>query len=208
MCSRSAARPKCRASATATKYSSWRSSMTPSMVCRPGEALPRQATRACPVDLGCGWGVGLWPRPTRNPPAASSTDDRASQRVRDRAGQALIPLPDHRVGGDGGAMLTTLLSFLGACTVIAAVPGPSTALIIRQSVRGGKRAGFLTVLGNETGVFVWGCAAALGLTALLAASQAAYDIMRVVGAGVLLWFGTQSLLAARRMKNDVAEAET
>jgi threonine/homoserine/homoserine lactone efflux protein len=105
-------------------------------------------------------------------------------------------------------MLLTLLSFLGACTVVAAVPGPSTALIIRQSIRGGKRSGFMTVLGNETGVFLWGCAAALGLTALLAASQVAYDVMRVVGAAVLLWFGTQSLLSARRLKQAPHDAET
>jgi threonine/homoserine/homoserine lactone efflux protein len=95
-------------------------------------------------------------------------------------------------------MPTTLLPFLGACTVIAAVPGPSTALIIRQSIRGGRRAGFATVLGNESGVFLWGIAAAFGFTALLAASRVAYDTMRITGAAVLIWFGIQSLRAARR----------
>lgn len=94
-------------------------------------------------------------------------------------------------------MLRTLLPFLGACTLIAASPGPSTMLIIRQSLRG-RRAGFLTVLGNETGVFVWGTVAAFGLTALLAASQVAYDVMRVVGAVALVGFGVRTLLDARR----------
>lgn len=99
-------------------------------------------------------------------------------------------------------MLASLLTFLIACTAVAAVPGQSTALIIRQSIRGGKRAGLATVLGNESGVFIWGCAAAFGFTALLAASQLAYDGMRIVGAGVLLWFGIQSFRAARKMKRD------
>ncbi|MBZ4320251.1 LysE family translocator [Streptomyces huiliensis] len=94
-------------------------------------------------------------------------------------------------------MLTTLLPFLGACLLIAASPGPGTMLIIRQSLRS-RRAGFLTVLGNETGVFVWGVAAACGLTALLAASEVAYDVMRIVGAGVLVTFGVRALLEARR----------
>jgi threonine/homoserine/homoserine lactone efflux protein len=94
--------------------------------------------------------------------------------------------------------MLTLLPFLGACVVVAALPGPSTALIIRQSIRGGRRNGLATVLGNESGVFLWGVAAALGLTALLAASQLAYDVMRFTGAAVLVWFGAQSLLAARR----------
>jgi threonine/homoserine/homoserine lactone efflux protein len=70
-------------------------------------------------------------------------------------------------------------------------------LIIRQSLRS-RRAGFATVLGNETGVFTWGVIAAFGLTALLAASQLAYDVMRITGAIVLIVFGIQTLRAARR----------
>lgn len=95
-----------------------------------------------------------------------------------------------------GPMLSTLLAFLGACTLIAASPGPSTVLIIKQSLRS-RRSGLLTVLGNETGVFVWGVVAAFGLTALLAASEVAYDVMRIVGALVLIAFGVQALRQAR-----------
>ncbi|MBC2902058.1 LysE family translocator [Streptomyces cupreus] len=98
-------------------------------------------------------------------------------------------------------MLTTLVAFLGACTLVAASPGPSTVLIIRQSLHS-RRSGFLTVLGNETGVFVWGVIAAFGLTALLTASEVAYDVMRVVGAVVLVGFGVQTLRAARRSKGE------
>ncbi|MFG3260074.1 LysE family translocator [Streptomyces sp. NPDC048172] len=90
-----------------------------------------------------------------------------------------------------------LLPFVAACTLIALAPGPSTVLIIRNSLRG-RRLGMLAVLGNETGVFVWGVVAACGLTALLAASEVAYDVMRYTGAAVLLVFGVQALRAARR----------
>ncbi|MGC9543467.1 LysE family translocator [Streptomyces sp. UG1] len=96
-------------------------------------------------------------------------------------------------------MLTTLIAFLGACTLVAASPGPSTVLIIKQSLRS-RRSGFLTVLGNETGVFIWGVVAAFGLTALLTASEVAYDVIRVVGAVVLVGFGVQALRQARRAK--------
>ncbi len=96
-------------------------------------------------------------------------------------------------------MPTTLIAFLGACTLIAASPGPSTVLIIKQSLHS-RRSGFLTVLGNETGVFVWGVVAAFGLSALLTASEVAYDVMRVVGAVVLVGFGVQALRQARRGK--------
>ncbi|MDT0344142.1 LysE family translocator [Streptomyces litchfieldiae] len=95
-------------------------------------------------------------------------------------------------------MWSTLPAFLGACLLVAASPGPSTVLIIRNSLRG-RRSGLLTVLGNESGVFLWGVFAALGLTAVLDASEVAYDVMRVVGAVVLIGFGVQALRTARRM---------
>jgi len=95
-------------------------------------------------------------------------------------------------------MLQTLLPFLGACLLVAMSPGPSTVLIIRRSLVS-RRDGMATVLGNETGVFVWGVVAAFGLTALLTASQLAYDALRVVGAVVLVVFGVQALRSARRI---------
>lgn len=104
-------------------------------------------------------------------------------------------------------MPSTLLPFLGACLLIAASPGPSTVLIIRNSLAS-KRAGMMTVLGNETGVFVWGVVAAFGLTALLAASQLAYDVMRVVGAVVLITFGVQALRSARRTRTVASDEQT
>lgn len=94
-------------------------------------------------------------------------------------------------------MLSVLLPFLGACLLIAMSPGPSTVLIVRNSLRS-RRSGFMTVLGNETGVFVWGVAAAFGLTALLAASRTAYDVLRFGGAAVLIVFGVQAIRSARR----------
>ncbi|WP_171168770.1 LysE family translocator [Streptomyces sp. I05A-00742] len=102
-------------------------------------------------------------------------------------------------------MLTTLIAFLGACTLIAASPGPGTMLIIRKSLQS-RRAGFMTVLGNESGVFIWGVSAGLGLTALLAASQLAYDLLRIVGAVVLVTFGVRTLLEARRGGGGLGES--
>ncbi|MEU8826602.1 LysE family translocator [Streptomyces sp. NPDC048636] len=101
-------------------------------------------------------------------------------------------------------MLSTLFAFLGACTLIAASPGPSTVLIIRQSLAS-RRAGLLTVLGNETGIFIWGLVAAFGLTGLLAASEVAYNVMRITGAVVLVGFGLQTLRSARREGREAKE---
>ncbi|GAA2449900.1 LysE family translocator [Actinomadura vinacea] len=95
-------------------------------------------------------------------------------------------------------MLESLVAFAGAAILIALVPGPSTVVIMRSSMLSGRRAGLMTVLGNETGVLVWGLAAALGLSALLSASRLAYDGLRIAGAAVLVYFGVKALWQARR----------
>lgn len=95
-------------------------------------------------------------------------------------------------------MVESLVAFVGAAVLIAMVPGPSTVMIMQQSMRAGRRAGAATVLGNETGVLLWGLAAALGLSALLLASQVAYDVLRITGAALLVWFGVRTLWQARR----------
>jgi threonine/homoserine/homoserine lactone efflux protein len=97
-----------------------------------------------------------------------------------------------------------LMAFIGACVLVAMVPGVSTAIIIRQTIRDGRGSGFAATLGNETGILLWALAAAFGLTALLLASQVAYDTMRVVGAVVLVVMGAQALWQARGTR---AEAE-
>ncbi|MFD0690269.1 LysE family translocator [Actinomadura fibrosa] len=95
-------------------------------------------------------------------------------------------------------MLESLLAFTGAAVLISMAPGPSTVVIMRQSMRAGRRAGLATVVGNEAGVLAWGLAAAAGLSALLVASRLAYDGLRIVGAAVLVWFGVRALWSARR----------
>jgi hypothetical protein len=62
--------------------------------------------------------------------------------------------------GTAWGMLQTLVAFSGAAVVVALVPGPSMAVIVRQSVTAGRRAGVAAMLGNETGVVLWGLAAA------------------------------------------------
>lgn len=91
-----------------------------------------------------------------------------------------------------------LLAFVGACVLVAMVPGVSTAIILRETLRSGRGSGMAATFGNETGILVWGLAAAFGLSALLVASQVAYDVMRVAGAVVLVVMGAQALWQARK----------
>ncbi|GAA0919061.1 LysE family translocator [Nonomuraea longicatena] len=98
-----------------------------------------------------------------------------------------------------------LMAFIGGCVLVAMVPGVSTAIILRQTIRAGRGSGFAATLGNETGILLWALAAAFGLTALLLASQVAYDVMRVVGAVVLVVMGAQALWQARGKRAETEE---
>ncbi|MGV9779679.1 LysE family translocator [Streptosporangium sp. NPDC003464] len=94
-------------------------------------------------------------------------------------------------------MLNDMIAFAVASLLVSMIPGPTTVVILRQSIRAGRSAGGVTVLGNETGWLVWCLTAAFGLSALLLVSELAFDIMRIVGAIVLVWFGVRMLWQAR-----------
>ena len=95
-------------------------------------------------------------------------------------------------------LLAHVLAFAGAALLLAMAPGPATATLLRQTIRHGRRRGAATVAGIESGVLFWAVAASAGLSALLAASGIAYDVIRVVGAIVLISLGAQALFRSRR----------
>ena len=90
------------------------------------------------------------------------------------------------------------LVFLGVITLLTITPGADMAMVSRSVFMGGRRAAFATTLGIGAGCMVWAIASAAGVAAVLAASETAYDALRLVGAGYLVWLGVQSLLAAAR----------
>jgi threonine/homoserine/homoserine lactone efflux protein len=98
----------------------------------------------------------------------------------------------------------TWLAFAGAAILLAMVPGPNTAVIFRQALRGGRSAAWAATAGIECGLLFWAVATAFGLSALVAASQVAYDVLRVAGAVVLLGLGAQALWRACRRAPDEA----
>ncbi len=90
------------------------------------------------------------------------------------------------------------IAFVGSCFLLAMIPGVSTAVILRQTLRAGRSSGVAALLGNETGIFLWAMAAVFGLSALVLASEVAYGVMKAVGAALLIVMGVQSLWKARR----------
>jgi threonine/homoserine/homoserine lactone efflux protein len=86
----------------------------------------------------------------------------------------------------------TLAAFMVASLPLACFPGQSVAFIVAQSLSGGRRTGILATLGVETGYLVHVAAAAIGVSALVAASATAFNVVKVLGALWLGWLAIQS----------------
>jgi threonine/homoserine/homoserine lactone efflux protein len=104
-------------------------------------------------------------------------------------------------------LVATLPAFLLAVLLISASPGPAMALIFRRAALRGLRGAVPTVLGLELGLYVWALFAGAGFAALVAASEIAYVVLRVVGAVVLLYLGVRAWRAALRERRHPAPAE-
>lgn len=95
-------------------------------------------------------------------------------------------------------MIASLWAFLGISVLVIASPGPDTALTIRNTLMGGRAAGIATALGVATGQVIWAMMTAIGLVALLLASETLFQIVKLAGAAYLIVIGLQSLYAAWR----------
>ncbi len=95
-------------------------------------------------------------------------------------------------------MTAALVGFALATTLLILAPGPDSLLVMRNTVRGGRRAGLATAAGTLSGLLVWAIGATLGLSALLQASRVGYDVLRFAGAAYLIWLGVTTLGLFRR----------
>jgi threonine/homoserine/homoserine lactone efflux protein len=87
----------------------------------------------------------------------------------------------------------TLAAYTVACIVLFVTPGPDMSLFLARTISGGRRLGLASVLGANLGCCLHTIAAALGLSALLAASAAAFTALKLVGALYLLWLAYDTL---------------
>ena len=96
-----------------------------------------------------------------------------------------------------GKVLSAVLTFVPAAALLVIAPGPDSLLVLRNSARGGRRAGLATAAGTVTGLLVWAVAAALGLAALVRASEIGYTAVRWAGAAYLVFLGSQLIWRSR-----------
>jgi threonine/homoserine/homoserine lactone efflux protein len=85
--------------------------------------------------------------------------------------------------------LTTLIPYLGACFLLAIVPGPTVTVIVANALARGTGAGLAIVAGTQAGFLVMTLVVALGMQALVAFMGWAFDWIKLVGAAYLVWLG-------------------
>ncbi|HUW78619.1 MAG TPA: LysE family translocator [Candidatus Nanopelagicaceae bacterium] len=95
-------------------------------------------------------------------------------------------------------LLRVIPAFAATALLLAILPGQGVAMLLRQTIAGGKEAGFRAAWGNGSGLVVWALCSALGLSAVFAASPAAYNALRLIGAGYLLALALSTLYALRK----------
>lgn len=86
-----------------------------------------------------------------------------------------------------------LISFAAAAALLAVTPGPDMALYVGRAITHSRAAGLACFAGAVTGVLVHTMLVALGLSALLVAAPTAFFLLKIVGAGYLLWLAYQAI---------------
>jgi RhtB (resistance to homoserine/threonine) family protein len=96
-----------------------------------------------------------------------------------------------------------VVTFTVVAAVLTLTPGADTLLVVRNVLRGGRYDGMVTTCGICSGLFVHAALSALGVSVLLMHSANAFQVVKLTGAGYLVWLGIQSVYGAVRGSHDV-----
>lgn len=96
--------------------------------------------------------------------------------------------------------LPVLISFSVACFLLFITPGPDMSLFLSKTLSGGRRAGMAALIGALLGCGVHTVLAALGISALLHASETAFSVLKILGALYLLWLALSAVRNGSALK--------
>lgn len=90
-----------------------------------------------------------------------------------------------------------VLAFAGVALLVILFPGPSVLFIVSRSLSLGRLPALVTVLGNQLGELLQVCAVAAGIGYLVTASDAAFTVIKLLGAGYLVYLGVRTIRHGR-----------
>ena len=94
-------------------------------------------------------------------------------------------------------LISNVPAFLLTSLLLAMVPGQGVAMVLRQSILGGRKAALFSVFGNSLGLFIWGTLSALGLSTIFAKSHLAYSLLKWTGVAFLVYLSIQTLITLK-----------
>jgi threonine/homoserine/homoserine lactone efflux protein len=86
-----------------------------------------------------------------------------------------------------------LAAFFVTVYVVILIPGPSVLFIISRGVSLGRRAAFLSAIGNESGLMLQLLLVAVGVGSIVASSDAAFTVLKLIGAAYLVYLGLRNI---------------
>ncbi len=93
---------------------------------------------------------------------------------------------------------TTWLSLVAVCTLGAISPGPSLAVVMRQTLCNGRSHGVLTGIAHAAGVALWAALTLFGLALLVTQQPLLYRVITYSGAAYLAWIGIKALRSTQQ----------
>lgn len=105
-------------------------------------------------------------------------------------------------------MIDQFWTFLVAITLLTLVPGVDSLLVIRNASRGGWQDGVATSTGICCGLFVHALVSALGISALLLQSAVAFNALKLLGGGYLIWMGANNLWHSTNKESSAPTSDT
>ena len=98
--------------------------------------------------------------------------------------------------------MNSIAAFALLPLILTLTPGPDNLLVLRSSLRGGRRTGIRVAGGAASGSLFWGLCSAAGLTAIMAASAQAFRAVQLACAAYLIFLGIRGWRAARPVLAD------
>lgn len=91
--------------------------------------------------------------------------------------------------------LSEFLTIATISFIAMASPGPDFAIVVRNALKYGKKAGFMTAVGISTGLYIHVAYTLLGIGIVIAQSIVAFTILKIIGAGYLIYIGIKCIKA-------------
>jgi threonine/homoserine/homoserine lactone efflux protein len=99
-----------------------------------------------------------------------------------------------------------LLAFAVASFIMIVIPGPSVLFVIGRALAHGRRTALATVVGNAAGVYVVAACVALGVGTLVERSAVVFTVVKLAGAGYLVWLGVKAIRQRGSLREALATA--